>query len=246
MISQLGKYEQAVLMAQLSEMAYTDNQDFGDLGFESVFISNSGSEAYFLYNDDDAIIVCRGTQPTHWDDIKADLEFRLVESMGNHGRVHHGFKEYVDDVWANLIEQLEKVGDKKLWCTGHSLGAAMATLITSRCYQLENVPNPTLFTFGSPRVGDRQYVEYMNSIGVKHHRWVNNTDIVTRNPIGPYHHHGELNYFDHSGTLATLSWAHTEIDRIEGLWVGLEEGKLSYFSNHFMANYIKNLKEIQQ
>jgi triacylglycerol lipase len=90
MISKLTVYKQALLMAQLSDLAYNDNQLFNDLGFDSIFLSKNGTQAYFLWNAADAIIVCRGTQPTEWADIKADLELNLVPSNSGHGLVHHG------------------------------------------------------------------------------------------------------------------------------------------------------------
>lgn len=243
MISALTVYKQALLMAQLSELAYNDNQLFNDFGYDGIFLSKNGSEAYFLWNNYDAIIVCRGTQPTQWSDIKADLEFKLVPSSSNHGLVHSGFKKYVDDLWPDLLILLKKFGsNRKIWCTGHSLGAAMATLITSRCHQLTYLQNPILFTFGSPRVGNADYVEFMNSLNIEHHRWVNNSDIVTRNPIGSYIHHGELNYFDHDGKIAVMSWSRRAIDRIKGFIVGIKKGQINFYENHSITNYVRNLE----
>lgn len=247
MISKLTVYKQALLMAQLSDLAYNDNQLFTDFGFDSIFLSRNGTQAYFLWNRQDAIIVCRGTQPTEWADIKADLTLDLVPSSSNHGLVHHGFKHSVDLIWPDLMILLKKFGSNRhIWCTGHSLGAAMATLITSRCHQLTYVPNPVLFTFGSPKVGNAEYVEFMNSLNIEHHRWVNNSDIVTRNPLGPYIHHGELNYMDHDGNVAVMGFLRLLIDRIKGFIVGLRRGKINFFVNHFITNYVKNLKEISK
>lgn len=245
MISKLTVYQQALHMAQLSDLAYNDNQLFTDFGYDSIFLSKNGTQAYFLWDKHNAIVVCRGTQPSEWADIKADLTLNLVPSNSGHGLVHHGFKQSVDLIWPDLVTLLKKFGsNRRIWCTGHSLGAAMATLITSRCHQLTHLPNPALFTFGSPKVGNAEYVEFMNSLNIEHHRWVNNADIVTRNPCGPYIHHGELNYMDHNGDVAVMGWLRLLIDRIKGFIVGVKKGKINYFVNHFITNYIKNLKEI--
>lgn len=247
MISKLTVYKQALLMAQLSNLAYNDNQSFTDIGFDNVFLSTAGTQAYFIWDKHDVVIVCRGTQSTEWADIKADLSLHLVPSNSGHGLVHHGFKCSVDLVWPELVALLKKYGhNRRIWCTGHSLGAAMATLITSRCHQITHLPNPVLFTFGSPKVGNAEYVEFMNSLNIEHHRWVNNADIVTRNPLGSYIHHGELNYFDHNGNISVMSWMRRSIDRVKGFWVGIKKREINFFTNHFITNYVKNLMEISK
>lgn len=247
MIAHLSVYKQALLMAQLSELAYNDNQLFNEYGYDSIFLSTSGTQAYFLWDNTDVIIVCRGTQPTEWADIKADLELNLVPSSSGHGLVHNGFKKSVDLIWNDLVKLLKKFGsNRSIWCTGHSLGAAMATLITSRCHQLTYLQNPVLFTFGSPKVGNAEYVEFMHSLNIEHHRWVNNADIVTRNPLGPYIHHGELNYMDHDGKVAVMGFWKRAFDRIKGFAVGIRKGKINFYVNHSIPNYIKNLKEISK
>jgi triacylglycerol lipase len=70
--------EQAALFARCSEYAYLPEKEgkakFEELGFKATFIDNDGSQAYWLVNDDDLVIVCRGTQPTEFKDIAADLK----------------------------------------------------------------------------------------------------------------------------------------------------------------------------
>lgn len=245
MISDLTIYKRALLMARLSRLAYNDNHSFKDFGYDSVFLSKNGSQAYFLWDRNDAIIVCRGTDPNELSDIVADLRFALVPSSSGIGLVHRGFKASVDNLWEDIEKLLVKYGkSRKLWCTGHSLGAAMATLISARCHRFERMPNPVLFTFGSPRVGNDAYVEQMNQLNIEHHRWVNNADIVTRNPVFPYHHHGELNYFDHDGNKAVLTQWQMVKDRVKGFVVGIKHRNVNFFVNHSINNYITNLERL--
>ena len=78
--------------------------------------------------------------------------------------------------------------------TGHSLGAALATLAADRYGNVQG-----LYTYGSPRVGDRNFKEDFN---VNAYRFVNNSDIVTKvPPAGTYLHVGELKYIDSEGTI---------------------------------------------
>lgn len=231
-------------MAKLSSLAYNTDQSFKDLGYDSKYIFRKGSEAYVLWDDDDFIIVCRGTQPNKFEDILADIRLNLVPSYANRGRAHAGFKHSVDLLWPELEKLIIKYGsNRKIWCTGHSLGAAMATLITARLPQLQT-GTPTLFTFGSPRVGDADLHDYLIELGVQHHRWVNNADMVTRNPVFPYRHHGILYYMNHHGELATMSIIRTAIDRIKGFITGIKKGKVNFFVNHFIENYINNIEKM--
>jgi len=239
----MENYEQALLMAKFSSLAYNDNQLFNEYGYDSIFLSKNGTQAYFIWDDKNIIIVSRGTQPTEWTDVKADIEFQLVPSLDNHGEVHKGFKESVDNIWKDLLILFKKYGkNRKIWCTGHSLGAAMATIIATRCHQNPDLPNPILYTFGSPKVGNQAYIDHMNSLSIEHHRFVNNADIVTRNPVYPYEHHGVLYYFDHHGNLANMSKWQTAKDRLKGFWVGIKKGKINFFVNHFIERYIDNLE----
>jgi hypothetical protein len=86
--------------------------------------------------------------------------------------------------------------------TGHSLGAALATLAADRYGNIQGV-----YTYGSPRVGDRAFMEDFH---VNAYRFVNNSDIVTKVPsAGLYCHVGELKYIDGEGLIHdnTHRWA---------------------------------------
>ena len=62
--------------------------------------------------------------------------------------------------------------NKKLWFCGHSLGAAMATIMSSRCKHNVDLNNPIeLYTFGSPRTATPKVVKQMN---FKAYRFRNN------------------------------------------------------------------------
>jgi len=69
----------------------------------------------------------------------------------------------------------------------------MAAICAGRCRLSYIRSNPrALYTYGSPRVGNRRYVNYVQ---LEAYRWVNNNDIVTRVPpswLG-YRHKGEGN-----------------------------------------------------
>jgi len=241
MLKLKSQKEITLLMANLSNLSYTDNQDFGSFGYNSFFIDNKGSQAYFLYDDTDVIIVCRGTQPNELEDIITDLKRQLVPATNFcKGKVHKGFLNSVDNVWKPIQNYLFEYSSRDIWFTGHSLGAAMSTIAANRCNLMG--ANPILYTFGSPKVGNK---EYTDSLKIKHFRWVNNIDIVTSFPRFSYTHHGDLCYFDHDGNIADLTTMQTLTDRIRGLITGIKKGKLNYFVNHFIEKYIINIGKIE-
>jgi triacylglycerol lipase len=125
-----------------------------------------------------------------------------------------------------------------LWFCGHSLGGAMATISAGRCY-LSHIPsNPLgLFTYGSPRVGDKRYINYVK---LDHYRFVNNNDIVTRVPppfLG-YRHCGSEVYIDRKGRFAKLGLIMKRRDRWRGFIRSLKLWKIDHFTDHSIHRYI--------
>lgn len=248
-ILDLPLYDRALLFARLSKYAYYNTKaatsQAKKLGFTTIkFYDKSGAQAYLFKNKNDLVIACRGTQPTQFSDIQADLKAYpvIAETVS---RVHHGFKTEVDDLWPMIIKDLTKKTDTKkaLWFCGHSLGAAMAVIMSSRCLHLEDVPDPEeLYTFGCPRVG---WPGYCSSLGVTHHRWVNNNDVVTRVPltIMGYRHHGTEHYLNTWGNIRKVhGWQRTK-DRFRGMWRGIKKGKIDNFSDHSIDQYEMHIKK---
>lgn len=235
--------ERAWLFAKFSELAYLNPKlginAYKELGYTAIFVDHDGSQAYLLVNEFDIVVVCRGTEPTQFKDIAADLDTRLVDSKAGDGRVHAGFRESCRDVWPAVVEFMIKHQENHaIWCTGHSLGAAMATLIA---HHLSSTNTVTLFTYGSPRVGDRGYINLIKN-SVVHYRFINNMDIVTRVPGWPYKHFGDIIYMNHEGLVCEMTTAQVVKDRIKGLIKGLAVREINYFTNHSISRYVKNLE----
>ena len=253
MITEMTFLERSLLFAKLASIAYSDNveqvkKDVRKLGFTTVeFYNNGGAQAYRFMNKEDIVIACRGTQPSEFNDIKADLKAAPVVAE-TVGRVHHGFKTEVDELWPMVKEDLVRVGKtRKGWFCGHSLGAAMTTIMASRCEDDPTMPNiEEIYTYGSPRTGWRKFV---NSLNCKHQRWVNNNDIVTRVPLAimGYKHDGCEHYLDSNGMYRQnlTAWQRFK-DRWSGMLKGLAAGSIDNFSDHSMVNYIAYLEKNQE
>lgn len=234
MIKDKNFAEQSALFAQLSSFGYKEPKDgtkvFQKMGFTTVFLSNQRAEAYILRNADDVVIVCRGTEPNQWSDISADLSLDRVKPLYGTGKVHVGFKSYADKLWGPISDAIRetKSTKKNLWITGHSLGAAMATLIARRCTLEDTLQKPeALFTYGSPRVGDKTYVAEFDSLLV-HHRWVNDGDIVTKIPLPPFYYHcGTMHHIDGTGLVTPKMETKKRIITLIKLFLGFGKALLS-------------------
>jgi triacylglycerol lipase len=155
--------------------------------------------------------------------------------------VHGGFKREVDDLWPRL-EQALLTNTRTLWFTGHSLGGAMAAICAGRCTLSRIRSNPRgLYTFGSPRIGNRRYVNYVN---MEAYRWVNNNDIVARLPpawLG-YRHKGQEIYLNAYGNIRRVTGWQRVKDRWRGFVRGLREGSFDHFADHSIAHYIEHIR----
>ena len=251
-IKDLDFNKRSLLFARLASVAYFDMDDAKKwakaYGFTTVeFYNKDGAQAYRFMNKNDLVIVCRGTQPSEFNDIKADLKAMpvMAETVS---RVHRGFKAEVDELWPMICEDINRKQNqnKNLWFCGHSLGAAMATIMASRCMHNQELNDPVqLYTYGSPRVG---WNKYCKSLGVEHHRWVNNNDIVTRVPlwIMGYRHHGTEHYLNAYGLLRTPTGYQRFKDRMRGMWMGIKQGKIDNFGDHSMSEYIAHLERLAE
>jgi|TARA_B110000977_G_scaffold175813_1_gene230890 triacylglycerol lipase len=249
MINDMSFLERSLLFAKLSSIAYSSmtvaKNMAKDLGFNKVeFYEKDGAQAYRFMNKTDLVIACRGTQPTEFNDIKADLKaFPVMAETVS--RVHRGFKDEVDELWPDICEDLI---DKKqtVWFCGHSLGAAMATIMASRCMPYASIAGPQeIYTYGSPRVG---WKKYCDNFGVIHHRWVNNNDAVTTVPfaIMGYKHHGIEHYMNSLGNISNAKGLQRVKDKFKGMWSGIKQGKIDNFADHSISLYIENLHKGQQ
>ena len=243
-IASLTWIQKSLLFAELSRLAYATPEAMGATAYDAgldrcVAIARDGAEAYVLGNRFDGMIVCRGTEPNQWNDIKADANAWTIASEV--GRVHSGFYGEVNELWP-LLEQQIKENQLPMWFAGHSLGGAMAAVCAVRC-KISPIPsNPqAIFSYGAPRVGDRKYTSFLK---VKHYRWVNNNDIVPRVPprwLG-YRHMGQEIYLNRHGRISRLrSWFRVR-DRFWGLVASLRLWKFDYFSDHSMVEYIAHVQ----
>jgi triacylglycerol lipase len=243
-IESLSFLRRSLLFAELSNLSYMSRATAGRLayriGFPEIrYYDRDGAQAYIFGNERDAVVVCRGTEPHDWNDVRADLDLATTVSE-TVGWVHRGFKREVDDLWPRLEQALVN-NTRTLWFAGHSLGGAMAAICAGRCRLSHIKSNPhALFTYGSPRIGNKRYVNYVQ---LEAYRWVNNNDIIPRVPppwLG-YRHKGQEVYLNAFGQIRRLCYWQRTKDRWRGFIRGLREGRFDHFSDHSIGQYIGHI-----
>jgi pimeloyl-ACP methyl ester carboxylesterase len=129
------------------------------------------------------VLAFRGT--SSFKNFITDGNFRRVAADRGQGTVHDGFKSALDSVWDQIQSALgpPQAQAREIWVTGHSLGAALAQLAALRLheagYRVRNV-----YTFGTPRIGDRDFVDhYDRLLAAKSFPHINVNDVVTRVPL---------------------------------------------------------------
>jgi hypothetical protein len=188
------------------------------------------------------VVAFRGTNPFDPKAWQTDVDLSWFKLEGV-GKIHSGFMKALglqkDKGWPKELEQgsnqrqfayyairqrlreiLQKNENAKFILTGHSLGAALAILfvtvlaIHEEAWLLEKLEG--VYTFGQPRVGDKQLGNYMKEklkkYDVRHLRYVYCNDLVARIPYDDaddlfFEHWGPCLYYNsiYKGTVSALS-----------------------------------------
>jgi triacylglycerol lipase len=245
----------AEFFSELAMNAYLGVSEFSDIysdNYDIKFFDYGSTQCYALWDDNDLIYAFRGTEIAKLSDIKTDIRFRKTEASDESvGRVHRGFKDGLDLIWDDLLDHFENYSSKEglfhrklstkknIFLTGHSLGAALATIAAGR-FDDQNVVG---YTYGSPRVGNSEFREAFRP---KFYRFRNNNDIVTRQPpefIG-YTHVGHLNYFDRKGNhVHGFSRWYMFKQYVLGMLIGLKNFEIDSFWDHSSTKYYELCKK---
>ncbi|MBU1214383.1 MAG: lipase family protein [Gammaproteobacteria bacterium] len=147
-----------------------------------------------------AVLVFRGTE-LHIKDLVTDLTVGYLRNNDGKIDTHTGFTQALDSVWVDIERALKRL-QCPLFFTGHSLGAALATLAAAR------IAPTALYTFGSPRVGDEEFVASLDGMAESIHRVVYGEDIVATVPpeaLG-FRHIGKLQTLEAPASRGWMDW----------------------------------------
>lgn len=157
-----------------------DGQTFG-------FENDQPPHILVAHNSEIIAVAFRGTRVDALADILADITF--LPTLTSTGLVHSGFQHALlaGGVWDDAKRHLRSIpGEQAIFFTGHSLGAALATLARG-VYRDPMGRQHALYTFGSPRVGDE--LMFCSHYPAHAYRVVNDEDAVTHVPTPPVYGH---------------------------------------------------------
>lgn len=197
-------------LAQCSELSYQHKsaitQALQNAGFSAVdFFEFRGTFGYLAQhpginlNGDGgpfAVLIFRGTRNDYMN-ILTDVIFMKRPIPDENLRAHGGFVTALQDVWGvqSAIPQIPQItvrtrGSEGVssaldalppalpcYFAGHSLGGALATLAAQKRHPR------ALYTFGSPRVGGRDFAVNMSQQRISSYRVANYIDLITRLPL---------------------------------------------------------------
>lgn len=257
----------AAWCAEFSRLAYcTDHavlvSSLEYVGFELIAaFDQRGTEGILARGPAFSVLAFRGSNELR--DWVTNLDAVPAPWRGG-GKAHRGFTEALDRVWPNIEAALQQerividrprdqlresarhhknTASSPILFTGHSLGAALATLAASL------FPKATLITFGSPRVGDSGFHAAMARRPGAAKRFVNNRDIVCRLPSARlgYRHVGEPWLIDAGGRVTQRSPRSRGLAGL--LWDGLRNGNTwatgdlpRELTDHSPMNYVLALR----
>uniref|UniRef100_A0A0K0FGZ1 Lipase_3 domain-containing protein n=1 Tax=Strongyloides venezuelensis TaxID=75913 RepID=A0A0K0FGZ1_STRVS len=134
-----------------------------------------------------------------------DTFFEKKEKFIGGGYVSYYFNTAFSIVWDGGLKDAYLTAKNKFptyetWVTGHSLGAAMASIgaTTISFSRYSNVNSIKLITFGEPRTGDKDYVRAVDTLIDYSYRVIHKKDPIPhlpfKNLLGYVHHKREVFY----------------------------------------------------
>ncbi|CAB4004099.1 mastigoneme [Paramuricea clavata] len=187
-------------VAKYAAEAYQNKNDSA-LNSLRLIDSDNKVHGFVKYKGKTIIVSFRGTVDTKgWINNAKFLKRDYQSCKGC--KVHTGFSTFYNSVQMQLLAKVSAFShahpNSKVIVTGHSLGGALATLAAVELAKAGY--NTDLITYGSPRVGNKQFSEYvdktMNGLNL---RVTYKKDIVTASPpqsIGYWHVGREMHYTD--------------------------------------------------
>lgn len=221
------------------------------------------AQVYIFEKDEKLIISCRGTESKLdiWADLKiwkdglTDIyyhnNFKKFVDTYNLPYVHSGFYQQYNSIkfiiYSKILNYLEKNYENPdiMFC-GHSLGGALATL-GAICMKIQFLNRKNLRisceTFGSPRVGNQDFVKIFNKFIDYSVRIVNYLDPIPMVPrINGYQH---VKGLQHINSEESKSYDFNQpYEQFNQYFFFITNLFICQPDDHKLNNYFENLKKL--
>ena len=198
------------------------------------------AQAIMLCCEDTVFISFRGTDKPK--DLLWNLNFFTTDFLSDKKlKVHMGFSEQFFAIEPSITNDISKREFTNIYFEGHSLGGALATLAALFYSNKFKGTNKKIkcITFGSPRVGNKDFVTKFHNDVPNSYRVVNDDDAVVQLPFhDEYIHVGNCIQFDESGWNLKL-WRNDILLWYVRLWALLFLGNIY---EHNISAYLSKLK----
>ncbi|MEX2025948.1 MAG: lipase family protein, partial [Pirellulaceae bacterium] len=150
-------WQTALSLALASKLAYSPLALVQTTGLSDwrlatcVYLEEAETECFVASTPDAVFVAFRGTAGL--GDWIADLNVRSVRRT--YGTIHRGFHFAYQDIRPQVEQALATLGNRRLLLTGHSLGAALATI--AACELPERYRVTGIYAFGQPRIGFQDF-----------------------------------------------------------------------------------------
>ncbi|MDD9270578.1 lipase family protein [Paenibacillus sp. GCM10023248] len=194
------------------------------------FLSDKEAYGFIAQSDGQIIIVFRGTNTaSDWvSDVIARQSTYPYAKDG--GLVHKGFLDIYNSARRQIMATIVKLNPRKtLYLTGHSLGGALAALCAVDLATVTKFREPSIYTYGSPRVGNPAFASLFNRRTGPHYRIYNTNDIVPELP--PF-------LYKSPRTDQTYHYLHVK----KGVELTYQAGSVS--ANHAISGYYHELAKL--
>ncbi|MHC8405048.1 lipase family protein [Pseudomonas sp. TMB3-21] len=144
-------------------------------------VESTDTQAFITHHEEVILVCVRGTSEL-LADASLDGDAYQVPFEEGEGKVHRGFYEAAKMAYSFVTDYMEKFySGQKLLITGHSLGGAVALLLSEMLRRNTRfAPDIVLYTYGAPRASDTTFIESAELL--IHHRIVNHNDPVPSVP----------------------------------------------------------------
>lgn len=183
LLSDLAYYEPKVFKDGLAK----NSLSFADDSFAFIDNNEQSTQLYLFVSDMVCYVAFRGSQEAM--DFLTDADVKFADfAVGKGSKVHCGFQDQFKSVIEQMKDFLENhAGNyETVLFTGHSLGAALATLAAAWYVDTqknsEKKKTVKMINFGSPRVGNSKFCKfYAGALEPQNHwRVFHDHDVVSK------------------------------------------------------------------